>query len=67
MNIKNYTESLKRMDWEYEFSDDHRVYCNGREELKALVMDRDRLDPAGTIWNQYAPEKFQYKQGVSHA
>ncbi len=64
MTIGNYIEGLRRMDWEYDFSDDFRVYTNGREELAALKKLREIYDPSGEIWNQYAPAALKFTPPV---
>ena len=66
MKLDHYIQGLRGMDWEFEFSDDHRVWTNCTEELKALKAARACYDPDGKIWNQYAPPQYQFKE-QSHA
>jgi hypothetical protein len=54
-----YVELLKRQDWSYEFSDDHSVYCRGRDSLKTLKTIQRDADPTGEVWNQYAPAEHK--------
>ena len=53
--IESYRLALGAHDWFYEYSDDHRVYTQGRDsELKLRAM-ATRLDPDLIIWSEYAP------------
>jgi len=59
-----YRELLAAHDWFHEFSDDHRVYCEGHAELKELKRMQPELDPDFAIWNSYAPAEYQ-REGVA--
>jgi len=53
--LESYRLALGAHDWWYEYSDDHRVYTQGRDsELKLRAM-ATRLDPDLIIWSEYAP------------
>lgn len=51
-----YVDALRRMDWSFEFSDDHRAYTAGRKALQRLHELRALCDPDGSIWAAHAPE-----------
>jgi hypothetical protein len=53
--LKAYVAMLQAHDFDFEFSDDHRVYTAGREALAELRMLRRDLDADGAIWNSIAP------------
>lgn len=54
-----YVASLKRMDWFFEWSDDHRAVIAGRQALEALRHEQSALDPDYSIWNKHAPGEFR--------
>ena len=62
MTLTQYIEGLRLMDWEYDFSDDYRVYRKWKDMLDTLKMARPAYDENGDIWNQYAPQNQQYKR-----
>lgn len=51
-----YVQLLQSHDWHYEFSDDHAVWCRGRDQRAALSKVQRELDADFAIWNQHAPE-----------
>ena len=53
--LADYRAALAAHDWFYEFSDDHRVWGNGRNQEARLRLMAKTLDPDLTIWKQYAP------------
>lgn len=53
--IESYRLALGAHDWFYEYSDDHRVYTQGRDSELALRRLAARLDPDLVIWSEYAP------------
>ena len=57
--MQHYVRDLRRMDWTFEFSDDHRVYTHGRTELARLRNIQREFDPSGMLWNQYAPATYK--------
>jgi hypothetical protein len=61
MTLDEYTAALKRHDWFYEYSDDHKVWTRGREQARALNAARQEHDKGYEIWNQYAPKDCQVK------
>lgn len=54
-----YVAALKAHDFQFDYSDDIRVYRRGRDSLLALRDMQERLDPAFQIWNSIAPAQFQ--------
>ena len=55
--MERYARLLKKHDWFYEYSDDHRVWQNGREERTVLNSLREQFDPQATLWNTFAPHE----------
>lgn len=53
--LDDYRAALAAHDWFYEFSDDHSVWGNGRNQEARLRLMAKALDPDFTIWKQYAP------------
>jgi hypothetical protein len=54
--MDEYINALKKFDWYYLFSDDHRVYNAGEEASKELELMQKLHDPDFQIWNQHAPK-----------
>lgn len=49
-------ERLKRHDWTFMFSDDHRYWASGQANLDAIRKLMNRLGNQGTmLWNKYCP------------
>lgn len=61
LRMAAYVSALKRMDWQFEFSDDGRVYREGRNSLEVLRHEQRQVDPQGALWNQYAPDIYKVK------
>lgn len=55
-----YVAALLRMDWKFEFSDDHRAWQAGRDELVRLRDLRDKLDPDHALWKANAPKEYHH-------
>ena len=53
--IESYRLALGAHDWFYEYSDDHRVWKQGRDSEIELRRLAARLDPDLVIWSEYAP------------
>lgn len=51
-----YIGLLKNFDWQFEFSDDNRVYQKGRDSLQDLYELQEKIDPDGEIWMQHRPD-----------
>ena len=62
--LEAYKAALLRQDWWYEFCDDVELYRKGRDSWIALRAMRKELDPAGVLWNQHAPRRYQVGQGL---
>jgi hypothetical protein len=50
-----YRESLRRFDWQFEFSDDAGVRFRALYNLAELRRMQTALDPDGSIWRAVAP------------
>lgn len=55
----DYEALLKGHDWEFDRSDDHRVWTRGHYERQALRAMQQRLDPEFATWNRLAPPEFR--------
>ena len=63
-NLVNLERLLQFHDWHYEFSDDHRVWKQGRAEQDAISQEKKRLVSNGLatveeiveLTNKYAPK-----------
>ena len=60
---ENLRTLIKQHDFTYDYSDDHRVYTKGSQQLKKINEVAERFTKADFIalWNQYAPEIMQKK------
>lgn len=56
MTLDEYIQALKKHDWYFEWSDDHRMWQAGNAQLKALREAQRQLDPLGTVWNANCPQ-----------
>ena len=54
-----YRVRLLTHDWQYEHSDDFRVYSLGSTERRYLREMQKEVDADGKIWNEYAPKDQQ--------
>lgn len=50
-----YVGLLKTHDWQYEFSDDQRVWRKGWEQQQRMHQLQRELDPQHELWNQHCP------------
>ena len=55
-----YEADLQKMDWQFEHSDDQRVWRAGRDELQRLRDERFFLDKDHTIWRKHAPVEYRF-------
>lgn len=60
--LADYVQALKDMDWQFEYSDDHSVWGNGRNALARLRLIQKRIDPDAALWNLYAHRDYQVSQ-----
>lgn len=56
---QEYRAALQAHDWYYDYSDDHKVWCAGRDQRSALHAAARTLDPDYAIWNEYSPRPVQ--------
>jgi hypothetical protein len=57
--IEIYTSLLKNHDWFHDYSDDHSVWVNGKNQRSALLEMQKQVDPNAAIWNGIAPDMFK--------
>ena len=62
MNL--YENKLRSHDWFYDYSDDHRVWQQGRDAYQELIRFQQEFDKDYAVWNLYAPEEFKRKEKV---
>lgn len=54
-----YVAALIRMDWQFDYADDHNVWKKGNTELKRLRAERKEVDPSGELWAKHAHADFK--------
>lgn len=54
--LESYRLALGAHDWFYEYSDDHRVWTQGRDSENKLRAMAARLDPDLVIWSEFSPQ-----------
>jgi len=59
--LNEYIDLLKKHDWTFNYSDDHRAYTKGNLERKVLTDMAKVIDPEYKVWNEHCPEIFQAK------
>ena len=57
--MDEYVALLKQHDWHFAYSDDRRIWLEGKERYDKLLHLRAKLDPKGVTWNEYAPVSFR--------
>jgi len=58
-DLIKYRYLLKKHDWWFEYSDDHRVWNAGWIQLQNIRLQQQKLDPDFTIWNEHCPEEMR--------
>jgi hypothetical protein len=53
--LARYRAMLVEHDWEFEHSDDQRIWRLGRLALEQLQFLQREIDPDFKIWNEIAP------------
>lgn len=53
-----YVVDLKRMDWQFEHSDDQNAWRSGTNELKRLRTEQREVDQDGVLWRLHAHPDF---------
>lgn len=59
MNKAAYIALLSRHDWTYQWSDDPAIWRRGTEQRRQLLEMQKSVDPAGELWNKFAPADMQ--------
>ena len=54
---RNYYLKLAYADWFYEYSDDHRVYCKGRDEVYALMREANKDNVKRRMYDEFSKWK----------
>jgi hypothetical protein len=53
MKKEEFIEMLKAHDWYYMYSDDHSVYCKGRDEITAIFEAMKENPEFGKLYEEY--------------
>jgi hypothetical protein len=62
--LETLDKALARHDWFYEYSDDHRVWCQGRDALANIgtLMSKAKAegfgDEAGALYAKHRPANY---------
>ena len=56
-----YVSALLKHDWQFDYSDDHRVWTAGRDETKRLRLERAVVDPDHALWKKHAHESYRHE------
>lgn len=56
----NLEEQLKKHDWFYHYSDDHRVWSNGEKHWKIIrkLIEQIPTEKVLQLWEKYAPKDW---------
>lgn len=55
MTLQQYRAALAAHDWYFEYSDDYRVWAEGKRHKATLREGQREHDQTFAIWNEYAP------------
>ena len=58
-----YYNRLKRHDWYYDYSDDHRVWTEGNRE-ESLLMSMSRTDKRAEALFEGFRQKYRYNKDI---
>ena len=64
-DMAEYVGLLSSHDWFYQYSDDHKAFCAGRDAMTQLRSLQAQLDPDWAIWNSKCPAEFLVKGGAA--
>ena len=65
--LENFINALRSHDWFYNYSDDHSVWCRGRDERDSLMATAKSMvrtfqanaEEVASLWNEHAPSRFR--------
>ena len=57
--VDQYRIALKLHDWTFEYSDDSRMYREGRADRQRLESAQPLFDADFSIWNSFAPAQYR--------
>jgi hypothetical protein len=49
-----YHDLLSNLDWQYQFSDEHRIVKRGEELVARAHLLQAEVDPTGELWLSYS-------------
>lgn len=52
--LEAYRKALRSHDWAFDYADDYRAWCRGRDSLARLQAMARTLDPDYVIWREFA-------------
>lgn len=58
---EDYIQALRRHDWFYVYSDDHRYWDDGRKSFELIDAAQPHYDKNWILWNHYAPNDWKVK------
>lgn len=58
-HLAAYIKALQAHDWAFEWSDDHKVWTQGRDSLEALRRAQSMIDADFMVWNRLCPEEWR--------
>lgn len=62
MSLELYTAALKSFEWDFEYSDDFRVWHKWSIAKRDLLRMQELYDENFILWNSYAPKEFRIIQ-----
>ena len=65
--LQQYIDMLKKHDWTYDYSDDHRAWSKGQQERGAINQMAKKIDPDFEIFDKYDPLKKENMDEMTSA
>lgn len=53
-----YHDILSMLDWQYQFSDEHRIFQKGEEMVARAHLLQAEVDPTGELWRSYSGSRM---------
>ena len=68
MNLQEFYDLLKRHDWSFEYSDDHRHWQRGRDQLNQIqdILKQNKDNPRNrSLYDQYRAWAFDVEGDIT--
>ena len=68
MNLQEFYDLLKRHDWSFQYSDDHRHWTRGRDQLNQIqgILKKHIDDPGyRSLFDQYSSWAFDTQGDIT--